>query len=64
MTMLLASVLNEACIGKVPVGASVLWHRSVKGTPQTLPEQFVECNGQVLDDRTSPLHGNRMQTRI
>ncbi len=42
--------------GVVPIGAIVAWHKSLGGVP-SLDPNFVECNGQVLNDNKSPLHG-------
>jgi hypothetical protein len=50
-TEILAFVQTLGC---VPVGAVVPWLKTFPGTPQTLPEQFVECNGQIVEDNASP----------
>ena len=42
--------------GRVPIGAAVPWFKDLPGVP-VLPASFVECNGQVLNDPASPLHG-------
>lgn len=42
--------------GIVPVGAVVAWLKSFPNTP-ALPANFVECNGQTLDDSGSPYNG-------
>jgi hypothetical protein len=39
----------------VPVGSIVAWHKQMPGT-KTLPENWVECNGQVISDNASPLN--------
>jgi hypothetical protein len=39
-----------------PVGTVVAWLKSLTGTPP-LPSNWVQCNGQVLDDPASPYHG-------
>lgn len=39
-----------------PVGAILPWHKSKSGTP-SLPPEFVECNGQTLNDPDSPFDG-------
>jgi hypothetical protein len=39
-----------------PVGAIVAWHKSMFNTP-TLPDGWVECNGQVLSDGESVYNG-------
>jgi hypothetical protein len=51
---LLALIQN---IGHVPVGAVLPWLKTFPGTPQALPEQFVECNGQIVTDTASPFFG-------
>jgi len=40
----------------VPIGTIVAWHKSMSGTP-VLPEGWVECNGQTIDDPASPYNG-------
>lgn len=42
--------------GIVPVGSVIAWHKLLPGVP-TLPDGWVECNGQTLNDPASPLHG-------
>lgn len=42
--------------GLVPVGTILAWHKALAGTPD-LPLNFVECNGQVLDDDASIYSG-------
>lgn len=39
-----------------PIGSIMAWHKSMPGTP-TLPEGWVECNGQPVDDARSPYDG-------
>lgn len=39
----------------VPVGAVVAWLRDYAGTP-AIPDGWVECDGQILDDPESPYH--------
>jgi hypothetical protein len=41
----------------VPIGVPLPWLKSLSGVPQTLPDCFVECNGQTIDDEDSPLDG-------
>ncbi len=41
----------------VPIGAIVAWHKNMVGVPVQLPEGWMECNGQIIDDPQSPLHG-------
>lgn len=40
----------------VPVGAIMAWTKSLAGVP-ALPDGWVECNGQTLNDTESPLNG-------
>ena len=40
----------------VPIGGVCAWMKSFPNTP-VLPGEFVECNGQALDDVASPYHG-------
>ncbi|MDH3973366.1 MAG: hypothetical protein OEV42_03710 [Deltaproteobacteria bacterium] len=42
--------------GVVPIGSVTAWHKSFENTP-VLPDGWVECNGQVLDDAASPYNG-------
>lgn len=41
--------------GLVPIGTVQAWLKDLPGVPN-LPENFVECNGQVLHDQESPLN--------
>jgi hypothetical protein len=54
------SNLNSAnltgTIAVVPVGSIIAWAKSLSGVP-ALPTNFQECNGQVLNDASSPLNG-------
>jgi len=55
-----ARLLNPIDLGQftsvVPIGGIIGWNKSLAGTP-ALSRSFVECNGQVLNDPESPLHG-------
>ena len=42
--------------GLVPVGGIIAWVKSFANTP-ILPDGFVECNGQTLNDSESPFDG-------
>lgn len=42
-----------------PVGSVTAWLKSQPGTP-ALPDGWVECNGQVLQDTASPYHGQTL----
>jgi len=39
-----------------PIGTIIPWAKNLAGVP-SLPDDFVECNGQTLNDTESPLHG-------
>ena len=43
-------------VPQIPVGAIFAWAKSLSGVPP-LPEGWVECNGQTIDDPESPLNG-------
>jgi len=50
--------LNDSIDGVAPaIGTIVAWLKSFTGVPSTLPEGWVECNGQSLSDANSPLNG-------
>ncbi len=40
----------------VPIGGIIPWAKNIPGVP-ALPANYVECNGQVLNDPQSPLNG-------
>lgn len=40
-----------------PVGTIQAWHKDMPGVSAALPSGWVECNGQVLNDTASALHG-------
>jgi len=46
----------SANVGLVPVGAITPWLKNFNNVP-SLPEEFVECNGQTINDAQSPLDG-------
>ena len=48
--------LSEELRGYAPVGSIMAWHKSFPNTP-ALPQGWVECNGQVLNDPQSPYNG-------
>jgi hypothetical protein len=50
--------LESASFG-VPIGSIIAWAKNLSGVP-LLPEGFVECNGQILDDPESPFNGITM----
>jgi len=39
-----------------PIGSIIAWHKSLAGTPG-LQSEWVECNGQILNDTNSPYDG-------
>jgi hypothetical protein len=43
----------------VPIGIVLPWFKDLPGVP-ALPSNFVECNGQTLNDPESPLDGQFM----
>lgn len=43
----------------IPIGAVVAWYKSTTGVP-ALPAQFLECNGQVVNDAGSPINGQTL----
>ena len=43
----------------VPIGAIIPWHKNMSGVP-SLPENFLEMNGQTVNDSDSPLNGNTL----
>ncbi len=43
---------------QMPIGTIMAWHKSLPGSPgPTLPDGWVECNGQTLNDPLSPYNG-------
>jgi len=40
----------------MPIGSIIAWHKSFTNTP-SLPDRWVECNGQVLSDVESVYNG-------
>jgi hypothetical protein len=45
--------------GIVPIGTIVAWHKSWDGTP-SLPEGWMECNGEKVTDPKSPYNGRNL----
>lgn len=43
--------------GILPIGTILPWHKNITIPALTLPDGFVECNGQTLNDLTSPING-------
>lgn len=50
------TALQTETAKKPPIGSIVAWHRDFVGTP-SIPDGWVECNGQVLSDPSSPYDG-------
>jgi len=50
------SETNKIYSDLVPIGTILPWAKSLTSVP-ALPENFVECNGQVLNDADSLLNG-------
>jgi hypothetical protein len=44
----------------VPVGTILHWCKNSFGVALVLPENFLECNGQVVNDAESPLDGETL----
>lgn len=42
-----------------PIGTIAAWHKSLPGVP-ALSAEWAECNGQVINDPTSPLHNQAL----
>jgi hypothetical protein len=40
-----------------PIGTILPWHKNIVSPALTLPDGFVECNGQTLSDANSPING-------
>lgn len=45
--------------GIVPIGSIIAWHKSFTGTP-ILPDGWLECNGQPVNDMGSPYYGQAL----
>lgn len=50
------AALHALC---VPVGAVIAWLKDFPGTP-ALPAEFAVCDGQLLNDPSSPFHGQAL----
>jgi len=48
--------ISAGSVGVVPIGGVVAWLKSFPNTP-SLPDGFIECNGQLLTDPNSPYEG-------
>jgi hypothetical protein len=42
-----------------PIGTILAWHKTFANTP-SLPDGWVECNGQALNDADSPYNGQNI----
>lgn len=47
---------NADTTGIVPIGGIIPWHKDLSGVP-ALPSNFLELNGQTVNDADSPLDG-------
>ena len=47
--------IENSLMEMLPIGTILAWHKTLTGTP--LPEGWLECNGQRVDVRNSPLFG-------
>lgn len=47
---------HMAVFGTNPIGTIVSWTSHLTGTPK-LPQEYVQCVGQVITDTASPMHG-------
>jgi hypothetical protein len=58
LTTQLAALNAEVSVqaNLVPIGAVIAWFKDTPGVP-ALTANFVECNGQILNDPESPLNG-------
>lgn len=43
----------------LPIGSIIPWHKDFANTP-ALPDNFLECNGQVISDAESPYDGQTL----
>lgn len=43
-----------------PVGAVVAWQKNLHTTAPALPDNWKECNGQVVSDSQSPFNGKTL----
>jgi hypothetical protein len=44
----------------MPIGGIIPWAKNSFGAALTLPAQFMECNGQAVNDAESPLDGETL----
>jgi hypothetical protein len=58
ITALNASV--AALANLVPIGAMLPWAKNSFSSVLTLPENFLECNGQTVNDAASPMDGEAL----
>lgn len=49
----------NAVTGLVPIGSVMAWHKSFTGTP-SLPDGWLEANGQVVSDADSVYNGQTL----
>ncbi len=44
-------------LAAVPIGGIIAWHKSLDAGVGSLPDGYLECNGQTVSDAASPLDG-------
>jgi hypothetical protein len=55
----LSAQVAMMAFAQVPIGVVLPWFKDTPGVP-ALPDNFVECNGQPIDDSDSPLDGQML----
>lgn len=58
-TISASTVYSGGALVNVPVGVILPWHKSMSNVP-ALPPQWVECNGQTINDVQSPMNGQTL----
>jgi len=53
----LVSLTQSIALSLTPVGAIIAWHKNAATNFPPLPANWLECNGQTVNDPTSPFHG-------
>ena len=53
---LIDAAVAAAVAAAVPIGTVLAWDKNLPGVP-ALPEGWLECNGQTINDPASPLNG-------
>lgn len=47
---------SQNAMASLPIGVVLPWHKNFTGVP-TLPNGWLECNGQTINDAQSPMNG-------